>query len=172
MQQSSGERWGREGFTFWLKLTSARKGKAKVWRWSSGILGNCRQTVISGYRVNLCVSVCTKACVMGYVPPCRVSPPAFFLYFRSPSSPWMVFLMRSRRVVCHWSRREMESNSLTWRRVGGEETRTSAFFFFLYIIYIHIYIPVYVRIILTCQRHCAIWQKYSFFKKKTYKLCK
>lgn len=35
-------------------------------------------------------------------------------HFKSPSSsPWMFFLMRSRMVVCHWSRREMESNSLT-----------------------------------------------------------
>lgn len=48
----------------------------------------------------------------GSVPLCCTS--ASSAHFRSPSSPWMVFLMRSRRVVCHWSRREIESNSLTW----------------------------------------------------------
>lgn len=37
-------------------------------------------------------------------------------HFRSPASPWMVFLIRSNMVVCHWSRREIESNSFTWRR--------------------------------------------------------
>lgn len=34
-------------------------------------------------------------------------------YFRSPPSPWMVFLMRRSIVVNHWSRRDIESNSLT-----------------------------------------------------------
>lgn len=37
----------------------------------------------------------------------------FFVYFRSPESPWMVFLMRSSMVVNHWSKRDTESNSLT-----------------------------------------------------------
>lgn len=36
-----------------------------------------------------------------------------FVYFRSPPSPWMVFLMRRSIVVNHWSRRDIESNSLT-----------------------------------------------------------
>lgn len=35
------------------------------------------------------------------------------VYFRSPASPWMVFLMRSSMVVSHWSRRDTESNSFT-----------------------------------------------------------
>lgn len=63
------------------------------------------------------------------VPPCCVSPPLAFclcLYFRSPSSPWMVFLMRSSSVVCHWSRREMESNSFTCRG-GLKKIQRSAF---------------------------------------------
>lgn len=55
---------------------------------------------------------CEKACVM--VPSLWAALLMVSPHFRSPSSPWMVFLMRSRRVVCHWSRREIESNSLTW----------------------------------------------------------
>lgn len=78
--------------------------------------------VISGHLQlqwgeNVCVCVCGRHSVCesmrdGSVPLCCTS--AGSAHFRSPSSPWMVFLMRSRRVVCHWSRREMESNSLTW----------------------------------------------------------
>lgn len=37
----------------------------------------------------------------------------FIVYFKSPLSPWMVFLMRRSIVVNHWSRRDIESNSLT-----------------------------------------------------------
>lgn len=48
-----------------------------------------------------------------------VSPPPISIpfnsnvYFRSPPSPWMVFLIRRSIVVNHWSRRDIESNSLT-----------------------------------------------------------
>lgn len=48
--------------------------------------------------------------------PSRFLPALFFnfiVYFRSPPSPWMVFLMRRSIVVNHWSRRDIESNSLT-----------------------------------------------------------
>lgn len=51
------------------------------------------------------------------VSPSQIKPGLFFIsrfvYFRSPPSPWMVFLMRRSIVVNHWSRRDIESNSLT-----------------------------------------------------------
>lgn len=69
------------------------------------------------------VAVCVNACVMDLSLFAAFLPPGFF-HFRSPSSPWMVFLMRSRRVVCHWSRREIESNSLTCRWAKGHRDKT------------------------------------------------
>lgn len=106
------------GFTFG-QVRKESKGWV-VWRYRSEQLEYLR--VISGHlqlqwEESVCVCVCWRHSVCesmrdGSVPLCCTS--AGSTHFRSPSSPWMVFLMRSRRVVCHWSRREMESNSLTW----------------------------------------------------------
>uniref|UniRef100_A0A3Q3D592 GDNF inducible zinc finger protein 1 n=1 Tax=Hippocampus comes TaxID=109280 RepID=A0A3Q3D592_HIPCM len=63
----------------------------------------------------LCVCVCVCVCAFGGVGHAHnlFVWASAYSHLRSPSSPWMVFLMRSSSVVCHWSRREMESNSLT-----------------------------------------------------------
>lgn len=127
-------------FTFWLD-PDRLVGKAKIvlWQCSSeqwNIQNRQRDThlrmlyTVRGVKESVCV--CASVCVCksmrdGFVPPCCTSSPLGFFHFRSPSSPWMVFLMRSRRVVCHWSRREIESNSFTCRQAKG--TRRHAFFF-------------------------------------------
>lgn len=106
------------------RLTTAREEKRRCGGEQAGNTWNRRRAVVPGFRVNLCVCVYVqKHAWWVSVPPCCVSPPLALcigLYFRSPSSPWMVFLMRSSSVVCHWSRREMESNSFT---CGGTEKK-------------------------------------------------
>lgn len=144
------ERWGREGFTFWLRLTSARKGKAKVWRWSSWILGNRRQTVISGYRLNLCVCV-YKSMRDGLCPSVPRLSSGVFPLFQIPlvaldglfdaQQEGGVPLVQAGDGV------ELFNLQAGWR--GGN--REISFF-----------ISQFMSESLTCQKHCTIWQKYIY----------
>lgn len=57
-------------------------------------------TVENQQNEHLCVCVC-ESMHDGVLPSCRILRLDSSRYFRSPSSPWMVFLMRNNRVVCH-----------------------------------------------------------------------
>ena len=126
MQQSSGQRWGRGGLhSDWIqicfewKLMTVSYSRAV----SSGILHMSRHSFTDAIHSEMSMKVCIVLCVCVRAKAWVIelslhaaSLPKGFSHFKSPSSPWMVFLMRSRRVVCHWSRREIESNSLTCNR--------------------------------------------------------
>lgn len=125
------KRWGREDFNS-DSIQKGSEGKESkdltVSQWAVEYLKSLTDSHLQMlYTVRcvkecvcVCVCMCMKACVMDLSLHAAFLLQGFF-HFRSPSSPWMVFLMRSRRVVCHWSRREMESKSLTCRWERGTE---------------------------------------------------